>query len=160
MAKFPVKMKKGMPIEADRYNTATEFEIKCTYANDAELIIRSDPTEEMKKSASVKIQDNGIYIEAEKGNVFVSRTAFFGSAAAELKENPLPSELISKLYKGKKPNGNHMKNFFDCIHEGGEPVSDVNTHHRAMTTLPLGEHRNSFRPSTEMGSSKGRNRWR
>jgi predicted dehydrogenase len=135
MAEFPCKMKKGMPVETDRYNTATKFEIKCTYTSGAEIIIRHEPSEELMKSA--KIDDNGLYVEGEKGNLFISRNRFWGPTAVELKENPIPEELIMKLYKGKKPNGNHMDNFFNCIHDGGEPVSDVHSHHRAMTTCHL-----------------------
>jgi hypothetical protein len=41
-----------------------------------------------------------------------------------------------KLYKGKKP-GSHMGNFFECIKDRSQPISDVYTHHRAMTTCHL-----------------------
>jgi predicted dehydrogenase len=132
MAKFPVKMKNGMPTENNRYNTANEFEIKCTYANGIELFIHNDPPEGMKVPEA-----NGIYVEAEKSNLFVSRSKLMGDAAKALKENPLPEELLTKLYKGKKPGKGHMDNFFECINNGGEPVSDVHTHHRAMTTCHL-----------------------
>jgi hypothetical protein len=45
-----------------------------------------------------------------------------------------------ELYKGKLPDrrgGGHMKNFFDCIADRGEPVSDVSSHHRTMTCCHL-----------------------
>ena len=38
--------------------------------------------------------------------------------------------------KGKKP-GSHMQNFFDCIQDGGKPVSDIWTHHRTMTACHI-----------------------
>jgi hypothetical protein len=53
-----------------------------------------------------------------------------------MKDSPLPEGTISKLYKGKKP-GNHMGNFFDCIADRSQPISDVYTHHRSMTTCHL-----------------------
>jgi hypothetical protein len=54
------------------------------------------------------------------------------SLAAE----PLPAGTLAKLYKGKKP-GNHMANFFECCGDRTQPISDVYTHHRAMTTCHL-----------------------
>ena len=40
------------------------------------------------------------------------------------------------LYKGRWP-GDHMGNFFECVADRGEPISDVETHHRTMTTCHL-----------------------
>ncbi len=48
----------------------------------------------------------------------------------------MSEDLIKKLYKGKTP-GNHMANFIQCVRDRGEPVSDVHTHNRAMTTCHL-----------------------
>jgi len=41
-----------------------------------------------------------------------------------------------KLYKGK-PRRGHMQNFIDCVREGGEPVSDVASHHRELSSCHL-----------------------
>ena len=49
---------------------------------------------------------------------------------------PLPEDALVKLYKGKQP-GDHMRNFFECIKTREQPISDVHTHHRAMTTCHL-----------------------
>jgi hypothetical protein len=43
---------------------------------------------------------------------------------------------LTQLYKGKKP-GNHMRNFAECVQTREQPVSDVYTHHRAITTCHL-----------------------
>jgi hypothetical protein len=40
------------------------------------------------------------------------------------------------LRKGKPVDG-HMANFFECLRDRSEPVSDVWTHHRALTTCHL-----------------------
>jgi hypothetical protein len=40
------------------------------------------------------------------------------------------------LCKGKQP-GSHMANFFECVKTRELPISDVHTHHRAMTTCHL-----------------------
>ena len=45
-------------------------------------------------------------------------------------------ETLKKLYKGKQP-GDHMKNFFECIVDRTQPISDVHSHHRAMTVCHL-----------------------
>ena len=123
MAEHPVPFKDGHPTVTNRYNAATKFDVKCLYPNGVELHILSDG-------------ENGILIQGDKGELFVSRGALRGSAVESLASSPLPEDAISKLYKGKKP-GNHMANFFDCIADRTQPISDVYTHHRAMTTCHL-----------------------
>ncbi|MGE0379091.1 MAG: dehydrogenase, partial [Planctomycetaceae bacterium] len=46
------------------------------------------------------------------------------------------NERVVELYKGKQP-GSHMQNFFDCIATREQPISDVATHHRTMTSCHL-----------------------
>jgi predicted dehydrogenase len=127
-ATHPVPFQDGMPTVSNRYNTATKFHVVCRFPHNIDLDIDSDG-------------ENGITIEGTKGTVFVSRGALRdvegkGTVVAELKTNPLPDEAITKLCKGKKP-GNHMANFFECIKDRSQPISDVETHHRAMTTCHL-----------------------
>jgi predicted dehydrogenase len=123
MAEHPVPYKDGWPTVDNQYNAATKFDVKCLYPNGVELHILSDG-------------ENGILITGDKGELFVSRGALRGSAVDSLKDEPLPEGTITKLYKGKKP-GNHMANFFACIGDRTQPISDVETHHRAMTTCHL-----------------------
>ncbi|MBW8885088.1 MAG: hypothetical protein JF612_10015 [Planctomycetia bacterium] len=84
--------------------------------------------------------ENGITIEGTKAAIFVSRSDLRdveGTVVADMmKDNPLPEGTITKLYKGKKP-GNHMANFFECCTDRTQPISDVATHHRTMTTAHL-----------------------
>ena len=49
---------------------------------------------------------------------------------------PLASDTIKNVYKGKNPT-NHMENFFKCVQDRSEPISDVFSHHRAITTCHL-----------------------
>jgi predicted dehydrogenase len=123
MAEHPVPFKDGYPTQSNRYNAATKFDVKCLYPNGVELHILSDG-------------ENGIFLQGDKGDLFVSRGNLRGSAVDALKDMPLPDDAITKLYKGKKP-GNHMQNFFECIKTREQPISDVYTHHRAMTTCHL-----------------------
>jgi predicted dehydrogenase len=122
-AEHPVPFKDGHPTVSNRYNAATKFLVKCLFPNGVEMTVRDDT-------------DNGILIEGDKGRIFVSRGSLKGKPVEELADNPLPEDAIKKLYKGKDP-GNHMRNFFECIKTREQPISDVVTHHRAMTTCHL-----------------------
>jgi predicted dehydrogenase len=122
-AKHPVEFKDGRPLVNNRYNAATDFMVTCQFPNGVELVIRHDT-------------DNGILFEGEDGRFFVSRGALKGKPVEDLETNPLSEDALTKVYKGKKP-GNHMANFFECIKSREAPISDVWTHHRAMTTCHL-----------------------
>ena len=124
----PVPFKDGYPTVDDSYNTATRFNVRCVFSNGVELFIRH--------SADDLGFGNGILFEGEQGSVFVSRGQLRGDAVDELAKNPIPDEVYRLLRKGK-PLGSHMENFFQCVHDRGEPVSDVYTHHRALTTCHL-----------------------
>lgn len=123
MAEHPVPYKDGWPTQDNQYNVATKFDVKCLYPNGVELHILSEG-------------ENGVYIQGDKGDLFVSRGKLSGSAVDALMDMPLSEDAITKLYKGKKP-GSHMSNFFECIKTREQPISDVMTHHRAMTTCHL-----------------------
>ena len=45
-------------------------------------------------------------------------------------------DAVEKLYDGKSFGG-HMANFFDCIRDGGKPVSDVVSSHRSASLCHL-----------------------
>jgi hypothetical protein len=105
------------------YNVASKFDVQCLYPNGVDLHILSEG-------------ENGILITGDKAELFVSRGALRGTAIDALADDPLPESAITTLYKGQKP-GSHMANFFDCIKTREQPISDVYTHHRAMTTCHL-----------------------
>jgi hypothetical protein len=85
---------------------------------------------------STSKEGNGILFEGTKGNMFVSRGKLSGEAVNGLKEKPLSSDTVSEVYKGKKTT-NHMENFFACMKDRTDPISDVYSHHRAITTCHL-----------------------
>jgi hypothetical protein len=115
-AKHPVPFEKGYPTVDNEYNTATDFLITCKFPGDVEMVIRHDT-------------ENGILIEGDKGRIFVNRGKLTGKPVEELAENPLPEDALTKLYKGR--------NFYECVKARELPVSDVFTHHRALTTCHL-----------------------
>lgn len=128
MAVHPVEYKNGEPQDETQYNTATRFHVKTTFADGTTLDIR-DRAEDLGF-------DNGIMLEGSEGRIFVNRGKLTGQAVDELKEKPLTEETLKTLYKGKEP-GDHMRNFFECVADRTQPISDVHTHHRAMTTCHL-----------------------
>jgi len=114
------------PNDEGGYNTATQFNVKCKLEDGIELVIRHGP-------------GNGLLIEGEKASIFVSRGTLKdekGDVVKSLGDNPLPDKLIRELYNGRQPTS-HMGNFFACVKAKGKPVSDVWSHHRAMTTCHL-----------------------
>jgi len=125
VAKHPVEFKDGMPQRDDAYNAAVEFDVTVMCPGNVEMHIVSKSPD-----------GNGILFEGTEGRFHVSRGAMKGRPAEELKTNPVSEARLVELYKGKTP-GNHMGNFFECVKDRTDPISDVYSHHRAMTTCHL-----------------------
>lgn len=119
----PVEFKDGYPVVSNRYNTATKFNIKAVYEDGLELTIRHDT-------------DNGILFEGTKGRIFVNRGKLVGKPVEDLATNPLPDGSLERVYKNQKMTG-HVANFFEAVVQRETPVSDVFSHHRALTTCHL-----------------------
>jgi hypothetical protein len=130
-AVHPVPFKDGYPELDDQYNAATQFRVKVMFPGGVEMQVRH--------SCNELGFDNGIMFEGTKGRFLVNRGKLVGKPIEELKDNPLPEDALIKAYNGKVPGGNnaHMRNFFECIKTREQPISDVFTHHRAMTTCHL-----------------------
>lgn len=123
MAEHPVEFKDGYPVVNNRYNTATKFNIKAVYQDGVELTIRHDT-------------DNGILFEGNKGRIFVNRGRLSGKPVEDLVSNPLPDGALEQVYKDQ-PLTDHVANFIDAVTTRRQPVSDVFSHHRALTTCHL-----------------------
>ena len=127
-AKHPVSFKDGMPVERDRYNTATEFLFNVAYPDGVELVIRHDT-------------DNGVLIEGDKGRIFVNRRKLTGAPVEALKDDPLPEDAIAKAYKNLPMVGDgrsaHWATFLHCVKTRQEPISDVHSHMRALNICHL-----------------------
>ncbi|HWL09604.1 MAG TPA: Gfo/Idh/MocA family oxidoreductase [Planctomicrobium sp.] len=124
-AKHPVPFKNGDPTQDDRYNAAVSFDVKVMFPNDIEMRIVSNSPD-----------GNGILFEGTEGRFHVSRGALKGAPVEALANNPLPEDALEKVYGGKLAD-NHQANFVECIKTRARPVSDVWSHHRAMTTCHL-----------------------
>lgn len=123
MAKHPVPYKDGYPLDDSQYNTATEFLIKAKFADDKLIEIRHD-------------MGNGILFEGTKGRIFVNRGRLTGKPVEELKSNPLPAGALEAAYKGRSLV-DHFRNFFEAATDRKDPISDVHSHHRALSTCHL-----------------------
>ncbi len=123
MVEHPTEFEVGKPVRRDCYNTATRFLINATYADGMELEIRHDT-------------DNGILFEGTDGRIFVNRGRLTGKPVEDLRLNPLPDGALERVYKGQ-PLSDHVENFFMALSARREPVSDVASHHRALTTCHL-----------------------
>lgn len=119
----PVPFQNGYPTDPSRYNTATEFLIEAKFADDVEIVIRHDG-------------GNGILFEGTEGRIFVNRGKLSGKAVEDLASNPLPEDAIEKAYKGRALT-DHTRNFFESARDRVEPISDVFSHHRALSTCHL-----------------------
>lgn len=123
LVRHPVEFQDGYPVDPSRYNTATEFLIQATFADGIEIEIRHDG-------------DNGILFEGTDGRIFVNRGKLTGKPVDDLKTNPLPEGALEAVYKNR-PLVDHFRNFFEGARDRVEPISDVFSHHRALSTCHL-----------------------
>jgi predicted dehydrogenase len=127
-ASHPVAFKGGMPVERDRYNTATEFHFTVDFPGGTKLVIRHDT-------------DNGVLIEGTKGRIFVSRGKLSGAPVEALADDPLPEDAIARVYRHLPMEENerkaHWASFLQCVRSGAEPISDVHSHMRMLNICHL-----------------------
>lgn len=125
-AVHPVPYKNGYATVDNQYNTALSFLVKCTCPGGEEIHITDEG-------------ENGVTFQGTNGSIFVSRGEIIlkGMPVDALYKNPVSEELLMKLRNGKRFDG-HMGNFMECVRDRGLPISDVYSHHRAMTTCHLG----------------------
>ncbi len=139
----PVAFFAGKAKIPNGFNTATQFEVTLTFANGSTMVVKHGP-------------GNGIMIEGEKGRMYVNRARLSGKPIEELTKadrERLGDETV-RLYKGKPidPFGvstdaantgrdmatvEHMRNLYACIKDRSQPVSDVFTHHRSVSSCHL-----------------------
>ena len=140
--KHLAEFKDGRPTQDDRYNVASAFDVTVMCPHDVEMHIVNDLSDEQKKLVNLVNKEgkpgdgNGILFEGAEGVFHVSRGKLSGQAWDAVKEKPLPEDALEKVYGGKIPES-HMANFFECIGTRALPISDVYSHHRAMTVCHL-----------------------
>jgi predicted dehydrogenase len=139
LIEHPVELDRGMPTKDDCYNTAATFKVRCLFPNGVELIVidgKDTPLWECRKPEDTKRTCNGILFEGDKGKMFVNRGLFLGPVVEDLRLNPVPDADMTRLRKGREAVG-HMGNFLAAVKDRGPTLSDVESHHRAITICHL-----------------------
>jgi predicted dehydrogenase len=123
-----------LPSVEHGYNVATDFSAVIQYANGVELRIADEGR-------------RGILFEGDRGRLFVNRGTIAGAAIDRLRDEPLPREQfilygddnLSRPERAGKLDAiiNHMGNFFDCIASRRQPISDLESQHRSVSTCHL-----------------------
>lgn len=123
------------PDTPNGFNVSLSYEARYRYANDVTMRV-------------VDYGRNGIMFNGTEGRIFVNRGTVSGKPVEDLATNPLKPEdyavydfdnLDRPLRAGKLDAiTNHMGNFFDCIQSGHQPISDVESQHRSVSTCHLG----------------------
>ena len=96
-------------------------------------ILDPEPGDEVYDPASGSV---GLLIKAQLRHREKVAEAL-GKPVDELTSNPLPDGALEKVYKDRELT-NHVANFFEAVAARKEPISDVFSHHRALTTCHLG----------------------
>ena len=123
-ATFPVPMKDGHATVTNQFNTATEFDVTAQFPSGATLQLLSHSS------------DNGILFTGTKGRILVNRERLVGKPVEELEDNPLPENALQQIHGGRAL-GDHMRDFMHCVITREQPISNVYTHHRTLTTCHL-----------------------
>ncbi|TWT94420.1 Gfo/Idh/MocA family protein [Stieleria varia] len=123
MAEHPVEFRDGYPVDDSRYNTATRFLIRASFADGKQIELRHD-------------QGNGIMFEGTEGRIFVNRGRLTGKPVEDLKSNPLPGGALEAVYRDRELT-DHFLNFILACQDRQDPISDVHSHHRALSTCHL-----------------------
>jgi predicted dehydrogenase len=134
---FPVEItgKARYPSTPDGYNVPIDFEVAYRYANGVTMTVADHGR-------------SGIMFTGSDGRIFVNRENLSGKPVEDLAAKPLPREQF-KVYdfdNRSRPERsgkldaivNHMGNFFDCIAARKQPISDVESQHRSVSTCHLG----------------------
>lgn len=113
-----------IPTVQNGYNVPTTFDCTMRFAAGSAIRLNSEK--------------NGLVIEGDKGRIAIDRRRLTGTPVDELSKADrewLRGE-VAKLCRGKQPTS-HMANFFECVKQRATPISDVFTHHRALTACHL-----------------------
>lgn len=145
IAQWAAGMDKSGPVEIEGranypetpggYNVPIDFEARYVFPGGIEMVVLDHGR-------------NGILFEGTEGRLFVNRGTLDGKPVEALADSPLPREKF-KLYphdnltrpprEGKLDAIiNHMGNFFDCVASRQQPISDVASQHRSVSTCHLG----------------------
>ncbi|MBE2213749.1 MAG: Gfo/Idh/MocA family oxidoreductase, partial [Opitutaceae bacterium] len=115
------------------YTTASEYEVKFTYANGVVFNVRTTPDDSPFGAViNPEGQRNGIRFTGTDGWIWVNRDEINASDRA-LITTPLPDDA-ERLYA----SNDHKGNFFECARTRSDPVCPVEVGHRSASVCHLG----------------------
>ena len=113
---------RGNPRYRDRYNAPEQFTVHAEFPNGTLMEITSEGR-------------NGILVEGTRGRIFVNRGTIAGRPIEDRANDPFSNDAVAQLYGGELVS--HMQNFFDCVANRRQPISDVWTHVTTLNTCHL-----------------------
>ena len=113
------------------YDTATDWDVWCTYANGVKLHFMSVNVARPITERYGKFKDYGIMFIGTQGWVNVDRSRAYANPPSLLNSVIGPGEI--RLYKSR----DHRRNFLDCIKTRSEPISPVRAAVRSDTISHL-----------------------
>ena len=123
----------GEALLPNAYMTPTKFHLDLTFGDGTLISVNNH----YKRDDGTDF-GNGILFEGENGRIFVNRGKLVGKIVETLTDSD--EETINRkmreLYNGKAPKG-HMRNFFECLQDRQDPVSDIYSHHRTMSSCHM-----------------------
>jgi predicted dehydrogenase len=138
---------------ANGYSTVTDYHAELRFANGntIKIIALEKPWESGRHRVGTEVVGGEGRIWASRGGPnFELRGQLIDEIHLDNRQSEELTESAIKLYKGKTPQWGestkrigdivpttHMRNFVDCVRDRSEPISDVWTHHRAMTSCLL-----------------------
>jgi len=124
-----------LPQVENGYSVAIDYGVTYQYANGVTMTVKDSGR-------------NGVMFTGSEGRIFVNRGTIDGKPVEDLKRDPLPRDQFAAydFDNLKRPERagkldaiiNHMGNFFDCIESRKQPISNVVSQHRSVSTCHLG----------------------
>lgn len=113
-----------LPRIPNGYNVARNFKVELRYPGGITVEVKSDP------------ERNGIQFEGTRGRIFVNRQRITGKPYEDLNTNPIPAAAPRLTSPGgwfRSSTFLHLREFFDCVQTGRQPISDILSHHYSLT---------------------------
>jgi predicted dehydrogenase len=106
------------------FNVPSTFHATMSFANGASIALDS--------------QKPALRIEGDRGAIVLEHRRLTGKPFEGLSkaDRERLDQDVARLMRGKQ-SGNHMQNFFDCVEDRSLPISDVFSHHRALSACHL-----------------------
>ena len=122
------------PSVTDGYNVPIDFSATVRFQNGVRMTISDEGR-------------NGILFQGTEGRLFVNRGDITGKPVEDLASRPLTREQFQlynfdNLTRPERSGKlaaivNHMGNFFDCVAARRQPLSDIESQHRSISTCHL-----------------------